>query len=106
MGEFQGHRVQRIRVGSVDYGHGVSKGRKVPSRYRNQPIVYNRRGKVTDGNARLRDARARGDRHIDAIYVPDSDVAGCCFRALAQGERRLASRLAQRWIKIQVGALA
>jgi hypothetical protein len=32
--------------------------------------------------------------------------SNCCFRQLARGKRRLGVRLAQRWVKIQLGAIA
>lgn len=82
----QGYPVRRIRTSGVDYGHSVGSwdGR---SRTRG-PIVYNKRGKVTDGNHRLKEARQRGDRTIEAIYVPDSDISrdgGCALVIIAYG---------------------
>jgi hypothetical protein len=102
-----GYPVRKVRVSSLRHGHTPDDRRQNRGRDPRSapPIVYNRHGKVTDGNDRLLGARRKGQTHIDAIYVPDSRVGGCCFRALAQGKKRLATRLAQRWIKIQLGVL-
>jgi hypothetical protein len=105
--EYYGYPVRKVRVSSLRHGHSPDDRRQNRGRdpRKAPPIVYNRHGKVTDGNDRLLGARRKGQTHIDAIYVPDSDVGGCCFRQLVKGKPRLAHRLAQRWIKMQVGLL-
>lgn len=50
------------------------------------------------------DAEHRQFRQTMANHAKHSGGCGC-FRALMAGKRRLAIRLAQRWVKLQLGVL-
>ena len=59
-----------IRVADVAASHAVEKGRKIPVKYANDPILVKKRWlggyRIHDGNARLERAVREGRKHIDA----------------------------------------
>lgn len=58
-----------VRTSSLRYGHSLWGRGAAAAKYANQPLVVDKSGKVIDGNARLRDARARGQKTI-RVKVP------------------------------------
>jgi hypothetical protein len=80
MAKYYGYEVRRVRVNGLRHGHSPDDRRQNRGRDPRgaPPIVYNRSGKVTDGNDRLLGARRKGQTHINAIYVPDSNIGGGC----------------------------
>jgi hypothetical protein len=68
--------------------------------------VRARGGPRSPGGRAYIDEQARLFRQSQRNHRRQYHGGECCFRQLVKGKPRLAHRLAQRWIKMQVGLLA
>lgn len=96
--------------------------REYVKRYERNPGHPPAEGYMINGRLHVYDGRHRRQAAINTrrklavdVYSSHEDFArnsryargdACCFHQLAKGKPRLTYRLAQRWIKMQVGLLA